>query len=70
MSDKIVIPFDRLNESDIDTGGVFTSLTFESLRKLLAPAVDLDEDENITGLVISKDGIKIRIDTNLINEKP
>lgn len=70
MSDKIIVPFDKLSESQVDTGGVFTTISFESIRKLLGPAVDLDEDEKITGLIITKDGIKIRIDAERITEKP
>ena len=58
----MIIPFDGKKESEVDTGGVFTTIGFETLRKLLGPPCDLDEDEKITGLVITKDGIKIRID--------
>jgi hypothetical protein len=62
MSDKLIIPFDGKKEADIDTTGEFTSISFESIRRLLGQPCDLDEDEKITGLVITKDGIKIRID--------
>lgn len=61
--DKIIIPFDGKKESEVDTSGEFTFIGFETIRKLLGQPCDLDEDERITGLVITKDGIKIRIDT-------
>ena len=70
MSDqKIIVPFDGKNESEIDTGGIFTQIGFERLKTYLEPICDIDEDESITGLIITKDLIKIRIDriTPVIN---
>jgi hypothetical protein len=63
MIDKLIIPFDGKKESDIDTDGEFTSTSFEWIRRLLIQHCDLDDDEQITGFVITKEGIKIRIDT-------
>jgi hypothetical protein len=61
--EKLIIPFGVNKESDVEAGGEFTFIGFERILKLIAPHCDLDEDEKITGLVITKDGIKIRIDT-------
>lgn len=63
MSDvKHIVPFDGKTEAEVNETGTFTSISYESIRKLLAPVVALDEDEKITGLVITQHGIKIRID--------
>lgn len=68
--DKIIVPFFGLTEAEIDTCGVFTTVSFDTIRKLLGSVVNLEEDEKITGLVISSEGIKIRIDAYRITEKP
>lgn len=59
---KHIVPFEGKTKEDVESTGVFTFISYASLRKLLEPAVDIDEDEKITGLVISEDGIKVRID--------
>lgn len=68
--DKIVVPFFGHTRAEVDAGGIFTSLSFDSLRKILGAAIDLDADEKIAGLIIAEDGIKIRIEKYRIVEKP
>ena len=64
MSEKIfTVPFNGLTEEQVNSTGEFTFISFDTIIKLLEPAVDLDVDEKITGLVMYKEGIKIRIDT-------
>ena len=60
---KYTVPFDGMTEAEVNSTGEFTFIGFGTIRKLLGPAVDLDEDEKITGFVIYEEGIKIRIDT-------
>ena len=62
MSDKLTIPFLGLTEAEVNSTGVFTSISFDTLRKLLRREVILDDDESISGLVISSEGVKVRID--------
>lgn len=59
---ELTIPFFGLTEAEVNSTGVFTSVSFDTVRKLLEPAVDIEEGEKITGLVITSDGIKIMID--------
>lgn len=58
---KHIVPFEGTKESEVDSTGTFMFFSYLSIKKLLEPAVDLDEDEKITGLVINEDGIKVRI---------
>lgn len=58
---KHIVPFEDKKESEVNTTGTFMFFSYLSIKKLLEPAVDLDEDEKITGLVINDDGIKVRI---------
>lgn len=62
MSDKIIIAFEGKKESEIDTGGVFSQIGYNRLRKLLEPVGGVGDDEVITGLIIDKNSIKIRIE--------
>lgn len=62
MSDKLIIPLDGKTDKEIDYGGVVTFIGFERLRLLLHPVCDIDEDERISGFMIDKTGITIKID--------
>lgn len=62
MSNKLIIPFDGKSKAEVDTGGVFSFIGFERLRRLLKTDAGLSDTEAITGLVIDEGGINIRID--------
>lgn len=63
MSNKIIIPFDGEEASDIEAGGLTMFLGMESLRNTLtaSPRIGISNDEKIVGIVIENDGISIRI---------
>jgi hypothetical protein len=68
MSDKITIPFDGLKDSEVDTTGSFMNINYETLRFLLGKECRIGKGERITGLVITNDSIKIRIDSPVTNQ--
>lgn len=64
MSNKLIIPFDGAKEEDIESGGLTTFIGFSRLRILLEESykkTGLLSAEKISGFVIDKDGISIRI---------
>lgn len=63
MSNKIIIPFDGAKVADIESGGLTTFIGFARLRTMLegSKSTGLHSTEKITGFVIDKDGINIRI---------
>lgn len=61
---KLIIPFDGRSKEDIDTGGVFSFIGFETLRQLLNSYMDVDDEtESITGFRMDESGISVRIDS-------
>jgi hypothetical protein len=61
--EKLIVPFEGKKEAEIDTGGVFSFISYERLKKLLEKDCGCSPNEKITGLIITDNGIRIRIDT-------
>lgn len=58
---RIIIPF-GVKEAEVDTTGVFTSLSWHYIKELLTEECKIKSGERITGFVLTENGIQIRID--------
>lgn len=65
MEDKVVKTFTK-DKTDFETekgGGVSVSITWEAMMYFLRHTAHAKPEEEVTGVVVTKDGIKIKLET-------
>lgn len=61
MSEKIIIPFHGNTEAEVDCGGVVTFIGYGRIKRLIEES-ELESFEKVTGLIITKDGITVKVE--------
>lgn len=61
MSVKIIIPFEGNTEAEVDGGGVVTFIGYGRIKRIIEES-ELESFEKVTGLIITKDGITVKVD--------
>lgn len=61
MSEKIIIPFEGNTEAEVDSGGTVTFIGYGRIKRLIEES-ELESFEKVTGLIITKDGITVKVE--------
>lgn len=59
--EKITVPFNDNKPEEIESSGVFMTISWDSLTEQIGKSVRLRPDEIIDGLVITDTDIKVKI---------
>lgn len=58
---KIIIPFEGNTEAEVDGGGTVTFIGYGRIKRLIEES-ELESFEKVTGLIITKDGITVKVE--------